>query len=1673
MVLSVSVQAQGEFTKRIYADGFDQAIGILFDDNGRMYVWEKSGKVWIVENGTKSSTPFLDISDEVGNWRDFGLLSVALDPNFLANGYVYLYYLVDRHHLINAGTPNYNPGLNDYFSASQGRVTRYQASAANGFTEVDYSTRKVLLGEEIGTGVPSLHESHLGGSLIFGEDETLLLTTGDAGSYLSIDQGSAFETYYLQALQDGIIGQDENIGSYRCQVLFSLNGKLLRIDPETGLGVPSNPYYDPANPDANISKVWGRGLRNPYRMSRRPGTGSHNPEDADPGSFYIGDVGAGTWEEINVANAPDQNFGWPRFEGMDFEPGFQNDTYFPQDHSRPKLDWRLPNPRASIDNEIILIGQESQVKGSTFQGNCSMGGTWYMGTDFPEIYQGTYFFSDYGAQWIKSAVFDENDNPVEIRNIMEDVGTITYLETSPTEGGMYFVTNESVIWKIGFENILSKPPVAVALADTLFGNNELTVAFQGDKSFDPEFFPVTYRWDFGDGSLPVFEANPTHTFTTSETDPLSYVVKLFVWDREGNIDSTSLEVSLNNNPPQILSTSLDTISTYTLQSPKELVLEANISDAEDDVMDLEVSWQVVLFHNDHFHPEPLEKVFSTVTFLSPVGCEDDATYWYRVHLKVKDTDGLTTSFQKDIFPDCGRTDQEITFENVPDLTLDQETFTLSATTTSGLPVTFFVVDGPASVTGETLTLNGTPGEVMVRATQPGNDEYNPALAIERTFTVFPGPPELIITAPDVSNTLLGSDITIRYNIFGNLAGANADHIHVILDDGPRVAWHELNGRYVLRDLPPGDHTVEIEIVTQDDQPLDNPQSKASISFSNLPGATGTGLTGTYYQGLDFEEEVLTRLDAEVDFQWGGGSPDPAILADFFSVRWEGTLEAPLTGNYTLLTTSDDGVRLWINDELIINSWQNQPATVRQSTLFMEAGERVSVKMEYYENGGAAVARLQWEHPSITRQIIPSRYLYPFGTLSSQVINFSYLSDRVAEATTIPLEISTTSGLPASVSLDEGPAILNGTKLELNGAEGVISITATQAGNDVFSAAPAVTRTFEVKQTVDPVSLRLLQPVNQDTLVGPDIEVGIEVDGDLLTENITHLYLYVDNRPPITIYNFPELYTLTSLEAGRHIVRAVLVTEDHQEIEDSSTEVEFWIAQVGRDCIALRDAWQSQDIGNVGVAGQSCQFNDVFVISGSGEDIWQQQDGFQFAYQAFTGDAAIIARVTQLTNTDPWAKAGVMIRSSLEDNATNVFLALTAENNGIFQTRSFIGGATEASYFNEQTPYWLRLERRGDILIALTSEDGVFWRQAGVSYLPMPEEVYIGMAMTSHANNTLGTAAFEGVDVFELIDGGTANLNPPTMQLVERQMDKHVYVSWESTNPNEWGYLIERAQNGNGLYEIVHAAGQDDRFWVDTEANDDGEYDYRIRSFSENGLSPYSSEAGVEPQNILCDVINVTRFGATASASSELNEFVIASKALDGNVETYWESNFTDNSWIRLDLGAVYNICSIVTDWVEDSYPGDFSIRVSENGVTFSEARQVLGNVSEDNVIRFEGLKARYVSLEASRIVSNNYKLKEFKVYTPDKQLLFNEDQLWVYPNPMQEELQFSMRVEEPKVVIVQLLDLAGRKISTWVEQLNPGYNDLSYDIRQISGGYYLLKVRTREEQIYRKINIFE
>jgi endoglucanase Acf2 len=158
--------------------------------------------------------------------------------------------------------------------------------------------------------------------------------------------------------------------------------------------------------------------------------------------------------------------------------------------------------------------------------------------------------------------------------------------------------------------------------------------------------------------------------------------------------------------------------------------------------------------------------------------------------------------------------------------------------------------------------------------------------------------------------------------------------------------------------------------------------------------TGTGLKGEYYDNIDFTSPKLTRTDATVGFDWGGGSPDPSIGVDTFSVRWTGQVQPRFSETYTFFTTSDDGVRLRVNGQLLIDKWIDQGPTEHSGTIALTAGQKYDITIEYYERGGGAVAKLAWSSARQAKEMIAQTQLYPAASATPKS-NTLYVIDGAA------------------------------------------------------------------------------------------------------------------------------------------------------------------------------------------------------------------------------------------------------------------------------------------------------------------------------------------------------------------------------------------------------------------------------------------------------------------------------------------------------------------------------------------------------------------------------------------------------------------------------------------------------------------------------------------------------
>ena len=178
---------------------------------------------------------------------------------------------------------------------------------------------------------------------------------------------------------------------------------------------------------------------------------------------------------------------------------------------------------------------------------------------------------------------------------------------------------------------------------------------------------------------------------------------------------------------------------------------------------------------------------------------------------------------------------------------------------------------------------------------------------------------------------------------------------------------------------------------------------------------------------------------------------------------------------------------------------------------------------------------------------------------------------------------------------------------------------------------------------------------------------------------------------------------------------------------------------------LPSPWSSKDIGVVSDMGASSYASGQFSLIGSGADIWNSADEFRFAYQLASGDCSVVARVASMGATDPWSKAGVMIRESLTDTSKHASVFVTPANGVAFQYRNTTGSTSANSNTTGlAAPYWVKIVRSGNTFTAYRSSNGSTWVNMGSTTISMGSTVYIGLAVTSHKDGDLCPAVFDYV-----------------------------------------------------------------------------------------------------------------------------------------------------------------------------------------------------------------------------------------------------------------------------------------------------------------------------------------
>jgi glucose/arabinose dehydrogenase len=506
--------------------GFVVPVQAVWLPDGRMLVVEKQGRLQMVKNGIKNAQPVWQSQAEVLDQQDRGFLSVAVDPHYFVNHYIYLLYTVD---------PD-SDGVDDN-TYGYGRLTRYTINFTDSNTVIP-SSRTILMGTTWTDGPEDLSASHTIGTVRFAQDGSLLITAGDGAQFSNTDAGGQSPQVFAPNGTLGNIDPYEDIGAFRAQDIKTLNGKVLRLNPATGHGYAGNPFAD-GNLADKQSKVWEYGLRNPFRFHIRAGTGATDTSAANPGIIYLGDVGWNTWEEMDICKTGGNNYGWPCYEGG-YTTAYQVEN---PPHSGCASYGTAANP-VSPTLPVAWwnhsVGTGSNPVGLT--GNCSIGGTFYNGTQYPAGFQGKYFFLDYGQGWLKYATVDANNNLLSITDFADGLQGPCDLETDPVTGDLiYCALYTNQVLRIRYTGLTggNHAPVAHAQGSPNVGTSPLTVNFASTGTTDQDGDPMTLSWNFGDGQG-ASGGTASHTYTNVG----SYEAVLTADDGKGGIGRDSVKIDV-------------------------------------------------------------------------------------------------------------------------------------------------------------------------------------------------------------------------------------------------------------------------------------------------------------------------------------------------------------------------------------------------------------------------------------------------------------------------------------------------------------------------------------------------------------------------------------------------------------------------------------------------------------------------------------------------------------------------------------------------------------------------------------------------------------------------------------------------------------------------------------------------------------------------------------------------------------------------------------------------------------------------------------------------------------------------------------------------------------------------------------------------------------------------
>ncbi|WP_230424111.1 ThuA domain-containing protein [Streptomyces radicis] len=562
-------------------------------DDGRVFYAQRGGELRIHDPATNASVTAGTLDVYTGG--EDGLVGLALDPDFAANGWVYLYYApADAEEDIN-------------------RLSRFTVEGDT----LDPASERVLL------DVPAYRDrtypepGHTGGSLAFGPDGSLYLGTGDdVPPNLSPDwQG--------WAPIDWREGQEMLDAARTAGSTDDLRGKLLRITPtdEGGYTIPEGNLFAPGT-ERTLPEIYAMGFRNPFRFDVDPATGFVHLSDYGP------DRGGPTTErgpeglvEYNIIKEPG-NYGWPFCHG-------NNQPYAPYDPDTgevgEKFDCAAPtNPSPNNTGLTELppvelpqvwygydVSDEFPEMGEG--GSAPMSGPVYdydpdnaSPTKFPAYFDGAHFFYEWGRDYIKEIQLDADDDVLKINDFLSTLEFASPMDmTFGPDGSLYLLewgtefgggNNDSGLYRIDYTPG-GRSPRVTATASVTDGPAPLTVDFSSEGTSDPDGGELTFAWDFeSDGTVDSTEPHASYTYE----EPGEYTARLTVTDPDGNSGFDNVPITVGNTAPTV---EIDfPVDGRLIEFGEQIPYRVTVTDPEDGEIDCSrVFVNPALGHDDHEH----------------------------------------------------------------------------------------------------------------------------------------------------------------------------------------------------------------------------------------------------------------------------------------------------------------------------------------------------------------------------------------------------------------------------------------------------------------------------------------------------------------------------------------------------------------------------------------------------------------------------------------------------------------------------------------------------------------------------------------------------------------------------------------------------------------------------------------------------------------------------------------------------------------------------------------------------------------------------------------------------------------------------------------------------------------------------------------------------------------